>query len=130
MDLSPSKIRYLLIIYELSMESPGAIRPIDIANRMKVSRASVAVMLKELAEHGLISRTEESGVRFTVRGHERAMWYYTQYRTLLRFFLQALRQDGVLAREDCMNMVSTLSRESLRYLVHYVKDGRVHYNLS
>lgn len=130
MELSPSKIRYLLTVYELYMEHPGPVRPVDVANRQKVSRASVAVMLRELEEQRLILRNSDSAVEFTLKGQEAAMSYYSQYRTLLRFFLQTLQVDGPKAREDCIHLVSSLSGESLKNLSRYVKDSRVHYILS
>ncbi|AEC02182.1 metal-dependent transcriptional regulator [Parasphaerochaeta coccoides] len=130
MELSPAKIRYLLSIYELYMEHPESIRPVDVARRLKISRASVTVMLKELEEQNLVSRNTDSGIEFTPKGQKTAMTYYTQYRTFLRFFLQNLQIDGINAREDCISLVSSLSEESLRSLSRYVKDSRLHYILS
>lgn len=53
-QLTPSQMRYLVAIY---LEGDGmAVRSVDIASSLRVTKASVATMLKDLMEFGLVTK--------------------------------------------------------------------------
>lgn len=130
MELSAAKARYLLVIYELTLNKKEPIRPVDIANRIGVSRASVAGMLQELQQAGLVTRSETGEVSLSDSGNDTALELYQQYRTLLRFFLQNLRLDGAQAREDSISAIVNLSPECVRQFSKYIRDVKDHHAAS
>ena len=106
--LSPASIRYLLAVYELS--DGGAVRSVDIANALKVSRASVVKCLKRLAGEG----TPE-GVRESNR-------IFTEYTLLYAFFLQRLGVPPGCARRDAVSALCTFTAESREQLIRRVLE--------
>lgn len=84
--LSRSAFRYLLSIYQLS-NGGSAVRSVDIAKKLSVSRASVVKMLKNLSCEGLIIKEYYGSVRLTSLGVKQANQIYTAYTLLHTFFL-------------------------------------------
>ncbi len=130
MDLTASKARYLLVIYELGSGKNTPVRSVDIANRIGISRASVAGMLQDLAQSGVVARTPCGEVILTDEGNAIAMDLYLQYRTLLRFFMQNLQIDGPQAREDSITAIVNLSPTCVRQFAKYIRDIKSHHLFS
>lgn len=85
MNLSGAKIRYLLVIYQLSREK-GAARSVDIAIKLGVARPSVHRMLSSLVKMGLIHMEPRGAASLTEVGLKEALEYERQYETLYPFF--------------------------------------------
>ncbi|MBQ9966413.1 MAG: metal-dependent transcriptional regulator [Clostridia bacterium] len=85
MDLSGAKIRYLLVIYQLSREK-GAARSVDIAIKLGVARPSVHRMLSSLVKMGLIHMEPRGSASLTGDGLKEALEYERQYEILYPFF--------------------------------------------
>jgi len=130
MELTTSKARYLFVIYELGAGKNNPVRSVDIANRIGISRASVAGMLQDLLQSGMVSRTECGAVLLTKDGNDVAMDLYLQYRTLLRFFMQNLQIDGPQAREDSISAIVNLSPSCIRQFSKYIRTVKGHHSLS
>lgn len=65
-QLTPSQMRYLVAIY---LEGDGmAVRSVDIASSLRVTKASVATMLKDLMEFGLVTKEPYGDVFLTDYG--------------------------------------------------------------
>lgn len=130
MELTSSKARYLFVIYELGDGKNNPVRSVDIANRIGISRASVAGMLQDLAQSGMVFRTECGAVLLTKGGNDVAMDLYLQYRTLLRFFMQNLQIDGPQAREDSISAIVNLSSNCIKQFSKYIRTVKGHHSLS
>ncbi len=128
MELTSSKARYLLVIYELGAGKNNPVRSVDIANRIGISRASVAGMLQDLQQSSMVSRTACGEVLLTQEGNEVAMDLYLQYRTLLRFFMQNLQIDGPQAREDSISAIVNLSPCCVKQFSKYIRDVKNHHS--
>ena len=77
--LSDCAMRYLLAIYALS-RGQHALRSVQIARELEVSRASVAKMLKVLGQEGLVAKEYYSNVCLTPKGVQIAGALHAQYR--------------------------------------------------
>lgn len=65
--LSGSSIRYLLAIYQLS-DGGAAVRSVDLANLLGITRASVVKNLKKLTDNGLVCKKHYGSIRLTAPG--------------------------------------------------------------
>ena len=113
--LCGAAIRYLLVIYQLSGEG-AAVRSVDIANRLQVSRASVVKTLKRLTQTGMIYKEHYGRVQLTPLGLQEAARMDAEY-TLLRTFFSGCLQVGEPAKADALHCLCGLSDESRRRLI-------------
>lgn len=113
--LSSAATRYLLAIYELS-DNGMAVRSVDIANMLKVSRASVVKSLKRLVQEGLVNKEHYGNVQLTPTGVREANRIYTEYTLLHAFFTHCL-QVGPSAQADAVSCLCGLSGESKNRLI-------------
>ena len=108
---------YLKVIYILSKKK--AVHGADIAGELKVSRPTVSVALKALAEEGYIFVDDAYEVHLTVKGRRVAEDTYERHETFRRL-LMSLGVDEKTAAADACEMdhaVSPASYEALRILV-------------
>ena len=119
-ELSASQEDYLEMIFFLSREE-GLARPKDIAERMKVSAASVTGALKALAEKGLINYEPYSTVTLTEQGREIAEGIAGKHEALLHFFTQVLGIDSAGAEEFACSMEHTIPDHILQRLVGFAE---------
>lgn len=119
MKLTPSKIRYLLTIYEINPDT-YSVRSIDIASRLKISRSSVNNMVDYLIDQGFVEKELYGNVLLTEKGQIIASELYAQYKVVLRFYLQQLKIDGSEAREEAINTVSFLGENCIEKLVRFL----------
>jgi Mn-dependent DtxR family transcriptional regulator len=85
MELTTAYLRYLLAIDALSREG-GAVASSAVAAALGVQRPSVARMLKNLSERGLVEKEPYGKVRLTPAGEVLARRYRTRLETLQRSF--------------------------------------------
>lgn len=67
MELSGTHLRYLYAIYEISQDAPD-VRSASVAEKLRVSRPSVARMLGALAEEGLVVKEPYGRILLTEEG--------------------------------------------------------------
>lgn len=108
---------YLKVIYILSKQKE--VHGADIAGELKVSRPTVSVALKALAEEGYIFVDDAYEVHLTVKGRRVAEDTYERHDTFRRL-LTGLGVDDKTAAADACEMehaVSQTSYEALKMLV-------------
>lgn len=108
---------YLKVIYILSKQKE--VHGADIAGELKVSRPTVSVALKALAEEGYIFVDDAYEVHLTVKGRRVAEDTYERHDTFRRL-LTGLGVDDKTAAADACEMehaVSQASYEALKMLV-------------
>ena len=108
---------YLKVIYILSKQKE--VHGADIAGELKVSRPTVSVALKALAEEGYIFVDDAYEVHLTVKGRRIAEDTYERHDTFRRL-LTGLGVDDKTAAADACEMehaVSQASYEALKMLV-------------
>ena len=108
---------YLKVIYILSKQKE--VHGADIAGELKVSRPTVSVALKALAEEGYIFVDDAYEVHLTIKGRRVAEDTYERHDTFRRL-LMSLGVDEKTASADACEMehaVSQTSYEALKMLV-------------
>ena len=114
---------YLKIIYILSKRK--GVHGADIAGELKVSRPTVSVALKALAEEGYLFLDDVHEVHLTEKGRQIAENTYERHNTF-RQLLTGLGVDEKTAAADACEMehaVSPASYEALKRLMDNRKGG-------
>lgn len=111
---------YLKTIYILSRKKD--VHGADIAKEIGVSRPTVCVSLKALAEEGYISVDDTHEVHLTEKGMQIAKETYERHDTFCRL-LTGLGVDEKTAVSDACEMEHAVSAESYRALKTLVKQG-------
>ena len=104
---------YLKIIYTISKRK--AVHGSDIAGELGVSRPTVSVALKDLAEEGYIFVDDAHEVHLTEKGKRIAEDTYERHSTFCRL-LTGLGVDEKTAAADACEMEHAVSRESYEAL--------------
>ena len=84
--MAQAETRYLLAVYQLC-EDGGAVRSVDVAEFLGISRPSVAKQMKLLLARGLIEKRHYGGITLTPEGARQASAAHLQF-TLVRAYLQ------------------------------------------
>ena len=114
---------YLKVIYILSKQKE--VHGVDIAGELRVSRPTVSVALKALAEEGYIFVDDTYEVHLTVKGRRVAEDTYDRHDTFRRL-LMSLGVDEKTAAADACEMehaVSPASYEALKMLAEKQKEN-------
>ncbi|MFW8602038.1 metal-dependent transcriptional regulator [Desulfobacterota bacterium M19] len=99
--LSASQEDYLEVIFHLSRNKRQA-RAKDIAQALKVSRASVTEALRGLSKRKLINYAPYEAISLTARGQRAALDVVQRHQALKNFFIRILAVDEDLAdRSAC-----------------------------
>lgn len=104
---------YLKTIYMLSGRK--AVHGSDIAGELGVSRPTVSVALKALAEEGYVFTDDTHEVHLTEKGRRIAVETYERHNTF-RQLLTGLGVDEKTAAADACQMEHAVSRESYEAL--------------
>ena len=112
-----SREDYLETILVLYQEK-GAVRSIDVAERMKFSKPSVSRAVGLLKSAGLVTMDREGFLCLTSEGEAAARGVYERH-TVLRDFLI---QIGVEAAEDACRMEHVISKQTFESIRKQLKD--------
>ena len=118
-ELSSNLEDYLETIYHLERESRVA-RAKDIAERLKVSRASVTGALKTLGEKGLINYEPYSYVTLTKRGQGIASEIDRRHRVLKGFFQNILQLGAEVSDANACRVEHAMDQEAINRLVDFL----------
>lgn len=110
-ELTPSSEDYLETIYELSLKQED-VRSVDIAEQLRVSKASVNKAIGILREAGLIRHAHYGLVHLTETGQKRASEILRIHQMLKRFLVEVLDIDEVTAEKDACRMEHVISRKT------------------
>lgn len=106
--MAQAETRYLLAVYQLC-EDGGAVRSVDVAEFLGISRPSVAKQMKLLLARGLIEKRHYGGITLTPEGARQASAAHLQF-TLVRAYLQGeLGLEERTATRDAVACVCELS---------------------
>lgn len=121
--VSAGMVDYLEAILRLERSSRVA-RAMDIADRMKVRRASVTGALKTLAGRGLINYTPYSYVTLTPAGRETAENAIRRYEILREFFIGILRLRPEEAEANARRVEHAVDSTAVDKLVRFLEFTR------
>jgi len=106
--LTPSNEDYLETILELIGRN-GAVRSVDIAGHLHVSKASVNKAMGVLRDAGLIEQAHYGQVYLTESGRRRANEILQRHAMLKRFLVEILGIDEATAEQDACRMEHAIS---------------------
>jgi len=121
MEISTSSENYLETIYNLSKEA-GAVRSIDVANCIGVSKASVNKAISILREAGMVEQELYGSITLTPLGKARAKEVFRRHCTLKRFLIRILGVQEEVAEKDACRMEHVISEETMRLWTDYLEE--------
>lgn len=108
MQLTHSKLKYLLTAAELQKSNPVGFRGIDLAIQLGVSRASVRKMLIKFTEDGYLNHESQFYYCLTEKGSKEIECYQKNFHTLRDFFEQVMELTDFEAKECSLSVLSAL----------------------
>jgi DtxR family Mn-dependent transcriptional regulator len=94
----------------------------NIANRLKVSPASVSEMLKKLSENDLVEYEKYKGASLTEKGMGLARRVRRRHRLLEKFLTDVLGMKREKSHEEACRLEHIVSEESLKRICQMVQD--------
>lgn len=113
---------YLETILILS-NTTGAVRSIDIANKLDYAKPSVSVAMKNLRKKGHIIVDEQGFITLTEVGHKIAKIIYDRHQ-ILTSFLIAVGVDENTAMDDACRIEHIISDKSFEKISEHLKTIR------
>ncbi len=118
--LSASLEDYLEIICNL-LETCDAVKAVEIAKRLNISRASVSEALFKLAEKKLIIYEGHKGITITPEGLKLAKEVIKKHKTFTAFFEKTLGLDKNEAEKNACKIEHVISNKLLNRLSAFQK---------
>ena len=118
MELHRAGKEYLKTILLLEQQN-GAVRSLDVARTLHVTKPSVSKAMKHLREGGYLSREGDKRIRLTDRGRATAEQALQRHRTL-KYCLLSMGVDPLVAERDASEMEHGISPESLERMERFV----------
>ena len=107
---------YLKTIYILSEENDGNVKPVDLINKMNLSKASVSEMLKKLKEDELVTYSRYEDISLTKKGIVKGKNILRKYIIIKKFLEEVLKLDKEKCPEEACNLEHAFSDESVARL--------------
>jgi len=119
--VSESVEDYLSAIYVLTRRNRMA-KTKDIAQRLRVSPASVSEMLRKLSEKDLVMYEKYKGVTLTETGMSLARRVRRRHRLLEKFLTEVLGMKREKSHEEACRLEHIISDESIKRICQMVQD--------
>lgn len=111
-DLSPASEDYLETIYDLSADG-SAVRSVDVAQALNVSKASVNKALGILRKSALIDQEPYGTITLTQEGMRRARNVRSRHDMLKRFLREVIGTDEQTAEDEACRIEHVISQETV-----------------
>lgn len=123
--LSASMQDYLEAILELE-DRGNLVRITDIANKLRIAKASVKQTTNKLKDNGLVRQNMYGPVELTLDGRDVANKVIERHRKLQYFLKEVLGVDAGIAEKDACLMEHAVSKETMERLTNFLcKNGYV-----
>lgn len=109
--LSPSKENYLKAIYKLS-ETAQAVRSIDLATYLGVSKPSVYNAVTILQEEGLVIKPLRGEIHLTDEGYNQGEIIISKFQLIKQFLISCCNVNERIASEDACKIEHLISDET------------------
>lgn len=116
---------YLESIYRIMSEQgtpDGAVRSVDVAEQLGVSKASVNKALAYLKENGMVEQTRYGRVTLTPDGERYARDVWHRHRALRSFLMVELGVEAEVADDEACLMEHALSEDTMRRWCAYMES--------
>jgi len=111
---------YLETILILQGEQ-GKIRSVDVANRMRYSKPTVSVAMRQLRENGLVEVDDGGHIALTAAGEDVAKKTYERHMVIAQLLIR-LGVDERTAYDDACKIEHAISEESFRRIKAYYNE--------
>ena len=122
MQINESIENYLETILILQKDT-GAVRSINIAKKLSVTKPSVSYATKRLRENGYITMEKDGLISLTDTGYAIAHEIYERHKVLTDFLMR-LGVPEATAREDACKIEHDLSADTFNAICDYAKRAR------
>jgi DtxR family Mn-dependent transcriptional regulator len=119
-----SKEDYLKRIYHIQRSKNRAIKSIELAKEMHISKASVNEMIKKLASLGLVEYKLYSSINLTKKGIEEAEKIVYKHKILEGFLAKILGISKNKVHEEADKLEHGVSEEAAKKLEHMLKNPK------
>lgn len=119
--VSPANEDYLEAVYELCGEN-GAVRSVDVAAKLNVSKASVNKAIGMLKTAGLVKQEYYGDVMLTPEGRAYGESVLERHHMLRKFLVNVLGVESDVAEEEACRMEHAISDSTMRKWVTYLKE--------
>ncbi|MBB3171284.1 MAG: metal-dependent transcriptional regulator [Eggerthellaceae bacterium] len=120
--MSPSHEDYLEAMVELGGTADAAIRSVDVAAKLGVSKASVNKAMSVLKEKGLAEQPYYGDITLTQEGYEYGRAVLDRHQMLFLFLSKALGIPEEQANKEACLMEHAISDESMKKWEAYIKS--------
>ncbi len=120
MELHRAGEDYLKAILILQKKD-GAVRSLDVAEMLNVSKPSVCRAIKLLREGGFLTMNEDKRIRLTDAGTEAAEQVFEKH-CVLKECLVSMGVDPETAEKDACRMEHSISRMTFEKMKHFVGE--------
>jgi len=120
--MSPSHEDYLEAMVELGGTADAAIRSVDVAAKLGVSKASVNKAMSVLKEKGLAEQPYYGDITLTQEGYEYGRAVMDRNQMLFLFLSKALGIPEEQANNEACLMEHAISDESMKKWEAYIKS--------
>lgn len=118
--LSHSLEDYLEAIVDLSGGVGNAVRAVDVANKLNVSKASVSKAVSTLKERGYVEQPYYGDITLTEKGFEYGSDIWHRHNLLFRFLTEAVGIDPETANYEACQLEHGISAESFKKWESYL----------
>ena len=118
MELHRAGEDYLKTILILQKKN-SAVRSLDVAEMLNVSKPSVSRAIKLLREGGFLTMNNDKRISLTDAGREAAEQVFEKHR-VLKNFLVSMGVDPETAEKDACRMEHTISTDTLKQMKSYL----------
>ena len=119
--LTPANEDYLEAIYQLGGVE-GAVRSVDLAAKLDVSKASVNNAIKNLKQAGFVEQPFYGDITLTERGAEYAAGILERHHVLYHFLIDVLGVEPAMAADEACKMEHAISDDTLERLTGHLKQ--------
>lgn len=112
---------YLEAIVMLGGTDKRSVRPVDVANQMGVSKASVNKAVSRLREEGMLDQPYYGDITLTTAGYEYGSKVWERHRMLRLFLNKALGIDEETADAEACLIEHDISDASFEKWIAYIK---------
>ncbi|MCL1900978.1 MAG: metal-dependent transcriptional regulator [Firmicutes bacterium] len=110
---------YLEAIYNLSKDNKN-VRSVDIANELKVTKASTSVALQSLAEKGYIEKENYGTAALTLKGLNCAEAVLKKHKAIRMLLIDILKVSPEAAEVDACKIEHCISSETTTKLFDFL----------
>ncbi|MBO4352059.1 MAG: metal-dependent transcriptional regulator [Eggerthellaceae bacterium] len=115
---------YLEAIVMLGGTDKVPVRPVDVANKLGVSKASVNKAVSVLKEAGMLEQPYYGDITLTKKGYKYGCEVFARHKTLTRFLIAIGVDEDVADAEACM-IEHDISEETFKKWASYIEKKKM-----